>query len=115
MADPEDLASQLGEPATERHVETLEHDFAKLDFAVTVRHEHCSERARIFRGIETEYLEAPRPHGATRRFCVPIMTFEDVLESFFLHQHLERLPQAIEQVRCGRVRKKSALVRPEHL
>ncbi len=64
------------------------------------------------RGFEAQDFEAPRAHRAARGFGVAIVAREHRVEAFFVEQHVQRLAQAVEQVRRRRVGKEAVLVRP---
>jgi hypothetical protein len=84
----------------------VEDDLTQPIRAVSFGRVHRRERVRVFCGVFSHDVEAPRARGGPSCFAVPRVTLEHVLESFFI-EHAQRFAQAVEKIRRRRVGKKS--------
>src|SRR5436190_6448950 len=114
VADAEHLAAELGEPRAERQIERVEDHLAHAVGILAGRHHYPGERGRLLARIEREYLEAPPAHRAPRRFGMALVAGEYRLHALFV-EHLQRLGEAVEQVRGRRVREVAVLAIGDHL
>ena len=110
VTDPEHSPGELAQPGAQRHVVTAQGDLTYGVRVVRVRHEDCGQRAGVLALVRAEHLQAPPPDGCAGGLGVPLVPCEDVRQSL-LAQHLQRDPQAVQQVGRGGVREEPLGVR----
>ena len=113
MTDAKDFALQFPQAGAERHVEPVQHGSSEDVGVVPVRHHHGGQRTAVFRGIQRDQLEAPRPYCAPGRFGVPAVPGKNIWQSLLM-QHAKGLAQAVQQIGRRSVGEESGLVVLEH-
>src|SRR5438874_5581742 len=86
VADAEHLARKPSQARAERHIKLLQNERAESRFIESLGHENRSHRIAVFARIERADLETPRAYCAARRFRVPGVALENVLEPLLFQQ-----------------------------
>ena len=79
VSDAEHTTDQLAQTHAKRHVVAFKDLPAQRIRIMAFRHQHRSQHAAVFSGIAAQDLEAPGADRAARRFGMPIVTREDVV------------------------------------
>src|SRR5258706_5272411 len=80
MTDAKHAPCHLAQPHTKRHVVPLKDLAAQGIGVVAFGHEYRGQRTAVLDRVAAEYVQAPAPDRAARRFRMPIVAGEDTVE-----------------------------------